>query len=304
MASRAAGVRSARNHPSAPLAAATTASLLWGFGPILVHGIAASGLTIAIYRMWLAIPAMSVIMWLTGGRYTWQLIRRCALGGVLIGADIVLGFTSFQKTSITNATLIGALLPVLVFVVAGPLFGERPRRVDYIAGLTAVGGVIVVVIGARDSGQAHLSGDLFAVAGLLVWSVYFLENKRQRRAGIAAFTYVAGVFLVGATVVTPYALLASSDLGAVHGTDYLLLATMVLLPGATGHGLMTWAGHSVDVTVMSLLTLISPVVSAVAAWLIYNQTLAPLQVLGGLVVLGAIAALSVAHRPIAVPQKP
>jgi drug/metabolite transporter (DMT)-like permease len=252
--------------------------------------------------MWLAVPVMSSIMWLRGGRYSLDILRKCAFGGALFGVDIVLGFTSYQKTSITNATLIPSLLPVLVFVVAGPIFGEHPRQVDFMFGAVAVAGVCVVVMGAPSSGHSHLSGDLYAVATLLLWTVYFLEMKRRRQQGIPVFTYLAGVFLVGAITITPYALLASHDLRAVHGTDFLLLGAMVLAPGATGHGLMTWAGRHVDVTVLSLVTLLSPVVSAIAAWLIYSQTLAPAQVIGGVVVLGALAVLSVAHRPLPAPE--
>ena len=92
-------------------------------------------------------------------------------------------------------------------------------------------------------------------------------------------------------MVVPWGLLASHDLDAIHGTDWLLLLGLILFPGMVGHGLMTWAHHYVDVTVTSMMTLANPVVSIVGAWILYDQELDAAQVVGGVVVLAALGAI-------------
>ena len=101
-----------------------------------------------------------------------------------------------------------------------------------------------------------------------------------------AWSFLAAVFLGACVIVVPWSLIVSHDLGAIQGADWLLLLGMILIPGMVGHGLMMWAHHYVDVTVTSMMTLANPVVSIVGAWIIYDQDLAPAQLVGGVVVFG------------------
>ena len=78
--------------------------------------------------------------------------------------------------------------------------------------------------------------------------------------------------------------------------SWMFLLAMVLLPGVVGHGLMTWASGHLPVTVSSLLTLGSPVVSAVGAWLWLNQSMNEWQCVGSVIVLGALGAIAVNTR--------
>lgn len=279
-----------------PYLAVALAVFCWGLGPLFVRAISASAVTISFWRMWLAVPISYAVVRLSGQRLTWRVVRVAAPAGALFSLSIVLGFASFQQTSIANATLIGSMAPVLIMVAAGPLFGERiTRRRVALAGVSLVGAALVV-IGAGGTGGASLRGDLLAVANLVGFTVYFLEVKRRRSAGVPSNAYLAGIFLTGAVVLTPYALLASNDLSAVDGTDWWWLLLMVLVPGTAGHGLMTWAQGHVDVTVSSLMTLASPVVSTIGAWLVYDQTLRAVQVLGAALVLVGIAGVVVSQR--------
>jgi drug/metabolite transporter (DMT)-like permease len=230
--------------------------------------------------------------YLMGGRITLRLLLVAFPAGACFALTFIFGFGSFQQTSIVNATLIPALQPVIVLLVAARLFGERRSVGDIVLAGLALTGVVVVVAGAS-SGGSSLTGDLLAVLNLLVFTVYFLLGKRARDADTHAWSFLAAVFVGALVVVVPWALL-SSDVGALHGTDWLLLAGLVLFPGMVGHGLMMWAHHYVDVSVSSTMTLANPVVSIVGAWVLYDQDLAPTQIVGGVVVLAALGAL--VHR--------
>jgi drug/metabolite transporter (DMT)-like permease len=56
-----------------------------------------------------------------------------------------------------------------------------------------------------------------------------------------------------------------------------------------GHGLMVWAHRFVNASITSLIGLLVPVISMAAAWIVYNQDVAPLQMLGAAVVLISLA---------------
>ena len=192
------------------------------------------------------------------------------------------------------------MTPIPILLVAGRMFGERVSIRSLVFAGVSIAGVAAVVVGAGADSGASLHGDLLALAGLVTFTTYFLEIKRQRMHGVPATSLLSGVMLTAAVVVTPYALLVSGDLATLDHWDWLWLAALVLIPGTAGHGLMAWAQRHVDVTISSLLTLANPVVSTIGAWLIYDQVLSSLQVVGAALVLGGLVGVVVAApRPAA-----
>ena len=89
---------------------------------------------------------------------------------------------------------------------------------------------------------------------------------------------------------------ANDLVGAIHGTDWLWILFIVLVPGWGGHVVMGWAHKYVDVKISSLMTLGVPVVSAVAAWMLLDEDMTVGQLVGGAIVLGALAVIVVGHR--------
>ena len=275
---------------SLPLFATALAVFAWGFGPLFVKGIDASAPTIVFWRVLIGTVIAVAFAYAMGGRITWRLLVVAFPAGVCFGLSFIFAFTSFQETSIVNATLIPALQPVLILFVAARMFGEHRSATDLAFSALALVGVVVVVAGASSDG-ASLEGNVFAVLNLLVFTTYFLMGKRIRTTDVHSWSLLAAVFIGSLVVVVPWSLISSHDLDAIHGTDWLLLLGLVLLPGMVGHGLMTWAHHYVDVTVTSMMTLANPVVSIVGAWILYDQDLTAPQLAGGAVVLAALGAI-------------
>jgi drug/metabolite transporter (DMT)-like permease len=273
-----------------PLLAVSLAVFAWGFGPLFVKGIDASAPTIVLWRVTIGTAIAVPFAYLMGGRITLRLVLIAFPAGVCFALSFIFGFASFLETSIVNATLIPALQPVLILLLATRMFGERRTAVELTYAAIALAGVVVVVAGASSEGSS-LEGNVFAALNLLVFSGYFLLGKRARDADVHSWSFLAAVFFAACVVVVPWGLIASHDLDAIHGTDWLLLFGLILFPGMVGHGLMTWAHHYVDVTVTSMMTLANPVVSIVGAWILFDQELEPAQMVGGVVVLVALGAI-------------
>lgn len=270
---------------------AAIAVFAWGFGPLLVRGIDASAPTIVFWRLWLATPVMIAAAYFTGGRLSVPLMKVVLIPGVLFATSMVVGFTSYQTTSIANATLIGALQPALMLFIGPLLFGDRTSARQILLAVIALGGISTVVLGAAQSSGASVHGDVLALINLGLWTAYFVRVKQVRNQGVHAGALIAGVFCVAAVVVSPWVLLTSHDLGAIHGSDWLAILAMVVVSGLVGHGLMTWAQRHLDITLASLLMLGSPVISAVGAWVVFGQGLSGVQIAGALVVLAALGAI-------------
>ena len=280
---------------------AAVAVFAWGFGPLMVRGIDASAGTIVFWRLWMAMPVMLTAAYFTGGRVSIPLLKAVFVPGVLFGISTLVGFSSYHATSIANATLIGALQPVLMLFIAPLLFRERSSARQILLAVIALGGIGTVLLGANQSSGASLHGDALALINLGLFTVYFVRMKQVRNKGIHSIALIAGVFCIAAVTVSPWVLLTSHDLGAIHGTDWLSIVGMVLLSGLVGHGLMTWAQRHVDITLASLLMLGGPVISAIGAWVVFSQRLSAVQIVGALVVLAALGAIVLEHRSKAIP---
>jgi drug/metabolite transporter (DMT)-like permease len=271
-----------------PVTAGATAVLAWSFGPILVREAAASTQTVVFFRMLFAQPVMLAATLVSRGRVSWTLLRRAAVPGVLFAGSIITSFASYSATSIANATLIGALQPAVILLVAPKLFGERSSRHQVGWAALAFVGMTIVVLGAGSASGASLHGDLLAVINLAIWVVYFIRVKQLRDEGLHAWAFLSCVFFVALVVMTPWVLLTSHDLGSLHGRGYVFIALMAIGPGLLGHGSMTWAQRHLDITLASLLTLVQPVLSTLWAWWLYSERLVPVQVAGAIVALGGL----------------
>jgi len=287
----------ARRRSDLPLTAVATAVFVWSFGPLIVRASSVSSLTFAFWRLTMAVPVMWTAAVLLGGRPTVALFRQALPAGLLFGTSMILGFLSYRGTSIANATLIPALTPAVILVLAGRLFGERrSRRQLQLAGLAFVG-VFVVVLGAGAGGTGRLRGDLFAVGNLAAWTTYFVMAKQIRNKNVHSWSLIATFFTIAAVVVAPVSVAFSHDLGASHLKDFGLYLLMILVPGLVGHGLMTWAQRDVDISVSSVLTLANAPLSMVGAWVLYDQALTAVQIVGVALVIGALALIAIDQAP-------
>ena len=294
-------MRTAEGRAHLAISIAAVAVFAWGFGPLLVRGIDASAPTIVFWRLWISAPVMLVAAYFTGGRVSTPLLRSVFVPGVLFGISMLVGFTSYQETSIANATSDWSA-PTRSDAVhradavrrplrraTDTLRCDRARRNQH--GRPRSQGFVGRIPARRCAGTDQPR----TVHGLL------RSVKQVRNQGVHSAALLAGVFCVAAVVVSPWVLLTSHDVGGVHGADWLSIVTMVLVSGLVGHGLMTWAQRHLDITLASLLMLGSPVVSAVGAWLVFTQELSALQIAGALVVLAALGAIVLDVRSYAVP---
>lgn len=245
--------------------------------------------TFSFWRLWLGAFFMVVVLGVTRRRPTRADVVASIAGGVLFGLNLVFFFEAIKDTSIADVLVIGALQPALVLLVAGRMFGEHVNRRELgWIGVSLVG-VVVFVLGSSGSPTWSLRGDLLAVASLLVWTAYFVVSKQVRRQ-VLAVEYMSTVTVVAAVVVTPVALASGHSLGGLRLHDWLFLL-LFLAAAQVGHVTLAWAHEHIDVTLSSMLILAQPVLSAVAALVVLGETIRPLEIVGGIVAIGSLAAV-------------
>ena len=270
------------------------AACVLGLAPILVRltetGPAAAG----FWRFLFALPLLTILAAREpGGIATpskWAL-----LAGLFFALDLSFWHYGIVMTSVANATVLCNLTPVVVTLVGWLVFKERPARLFILALALAMGGAFAMAAGAAPGqGTNPVLGDIFSVSVALWYSGYFLTVKQARTtAGALRITFwatVAGIPVMGAA-----ALLLGEDMIPATAAGWAACVGMGVMHVA-GQGGVAWALGKLPASITAVTILIQPIVAAALGWLIFGETLAPVQALGGALVLAAIVLAQWSNR--------
>lgn len=273
-------------------AAVVVAVLTWGCSNVVIKMTDVTGMIASFYRLVLALPLLWMVAFGSSrmranldASWAWS----CLIGGVLFTLHQLLFFNGLKLTSVANVSILGALQPVLVLLVAGRWFGERVGRREVYLSTVAIAGTAVTVTGSFGAPGWSGLGDLLAVANLFAFTAYFLWSKRVRRS-VGAAEYIAGMTMVAAVLMTLVCVATEQDFASPTATDWWMLLFLALVPGTVGHFLSNWAHAHTTAFSMSILFLAVPVLAALGAWAVIDEPLSAQQVLGGAVTLAAIGA--------------
>src|SRR5688500_18152062 len=204
--------------------------------------------------------------------------------GALFGVSALVNFVALNETTLVNVGVIHALQPAVVAALAGRYLGERvdSQLLTWVG--IAIGGAVLVAAASGGVGTWSLHGDLLAVLGLALNSMWFLAGRWVRtRTDIDATTYMLVVFGTGAATLLVITTVAGRGLDTTSTTLYL--AAMTALFGTIGHTIVAWAHRYVPAAVSSLFILSQPALIALLAWVAFDEQLIALHIIGGTIVL-------------------
>ena len=272
------------------VAAVWLATFIWAWGPVLVKWSDLPGPTFAMCRLWAGVAISSVAIAVSRRRLTLEAVRACALGGLVFGADIALGFIAVKRTTIADVALITALAPVAIMLVSAYRLRERVTVTSWLLVAVSFVGVVIVAVASSGRPDWSLAGDLIAAVGIVTWSSYWFFSRHVRDR-FDPIVYFACVLLVAATAMTPFALVVDGVPTGIAARDIFAFVTVALLPGFVGHTLVIWSHRHVASWLSALITQVSPVITAALAWVVLGEAITPIAVLGGALTVAATMAV-------------
>lgn len=283
------------------------AGVLWGTGGLVVtvlherDGLGA--MTTSAWRMVLAAAALLALALATGRRADLARVARAdprmvALVGCSTAAYQGLYFVSVLMVRVGVATVVSlGLAPVLAAAWEHLRAGTRPSPRQALVLAAALAGLVLISSSAGHGGGAPLDrpglGLLLAVlAGATYAAGTLLGHGLAQRTDPVTLTTCSTS--VGAVVLAPFGLLALGRGEPVGSTDpisllllvYLGVATLALAYLLLYAGLRTTPGSAATVA-----TLLEPISAALLAAALLGERLTAPVVVGGLAILGAVAAL-------------
>ena len=208
--------------------------------------------------------------------------------GIAFAGDLAVWHTSIKLTTVANSTLLANLASIFVTLAAWLLWKQRPRAL-FLAGLvTALVGVGMLVETSARLSPGALSGDALGVVTAMFYAWYILAVKQLRDRGVGTLRLMAITTTLTASLLLPVALASGDQMLPVTPLGWWKLVGLALVSHAAGQGLIAYALAHLPAAFSSVSLLFQPVMAAVFAWVLLGEPLAPLQIVGGLVVLAGI----------------
>jgi drug/metabolite transporter (DMT)-like permease len=263
------------------------AGLCWSLGGILVRNVKSTDpFEIIVWRsVFMGLFLVATIALMNRGRVVRSIADMGAAGvlsGALLASTFFFFILSITRTTAANTFVLMSTVPFFVAVFAMGFLGERVPARTWIAIAVALGGIGMMFM--EGVGGGRMSGNLLALGVPIAAGLNVVLLRRQRkRVDMVPAVLLAGLFSIAAAL--PFALpltATASDLG--------VLALMGFIQLGLGCVLMTMATRHLEAGEIGLLALLETILGPIWVWIGVGERPSDLALIGGLVVLTALAA--------------
>lgn len=245
----------------------------------------ASPWTVLFYRSLTFTVTVVIYLLVRDSKTFIKRFRSVSAADLVISMSLALGFISYVlslfNTSVANTVLILSTGPVFAALLGWLVLREKVTAVTWLAMLLAISGVAVMVSGGI-AGSDKL-GILYALLAVMTFSVMIVMLRRSpANHDTMPATALAGICA---------ALMCVFFVPTLHISlnDLLLSVALGSLQVGMGFILITLGSRSVPAAQVPLLALAETALSPLWVWLLVNETPARNTLIGGAIVLCAVA---------------
>ena len=245
---------------------------------------------IALFRALIASVAIIFYKSLTAEKLLFAQIKKelpiLFISGVAMAFNWIFLFKAYHHTSVSIATLSYYFAPVIVMIASPLLFKEKLSRKQIICFIMATIG-LVMIIGVSGSNQSHgnFIGIAFGLAAAVLYATVILLNKHIKSVTGIDRTLIQ--FFAAIIILLPYIYLTTG----IHITSLDRWGLFNLLFLGTVHTGITYCLYFSSLKDLkgqeaAIFSYIDPLVAIILSVMILNESMSPVQILGGLMILG------------------
>ena len=267
-----------------------------GFGAMAIFGKLAydEGVEVGdllLVRFGLAAAALLALAFARGalrGLSRRTVLVALAMGAVGYATQSGLFFSALERMDASLLALILYTYPVLVCAAAVALGRERASRRRIAALVAATAGAALVLVGAA-SGSFDALGAAMGFGAAVAYTTYILVGDRIVGRGVPLLA-LAALVCTGAAATFALAAVARGGVDVSFGVAGLGWIGAIALVSTVGAILTFFAGlERVGPSAAAILSVFEPVVTVAPA--AFGESLAPVQLVGGALVLSAVVVM-------------
>ncbi|MEO0849638.1 MAG: DMT family transporter, partial [Cyanobacteria bacterium J06648_1] len=134
-----------------------------------------------------------------------------------------------------------------------------------------------------------LLGDLLALLGAVMSSLYIIFGSQAQRQGLSTVNYIAIAYSVAALSLLPLPFFFQPSYLGYPNEVYLYVFLMAIMSQVIGHTSLNWAVRWLSPTLISLSLLFEPVVASLLGAIIFNEVPSLGLLFGGVTILLGLA---------------
>ena len=250
---------------------------------------------ILLYRSISMSIFLYMVIRLRSGESPFLQIRRIGLPGVVAGLSLVAAYSggiyAIQNTSVANAMLLFATAPFMAAVLGWLVLREPVRAATWIAIAVALGGILIMV--SDKTGDVAVQGSLAALGSALGFAVFTVALRWGRSGEMLPSVFLSGLF----AIVITFGICQFLELSVVLSLqDGGVAMGMGVFQVGAGLILYTLGSRSLPAAELTLLSLAEVLLGPLWVWLFLNETASLNTLVGGAVLLIAIAGNAVSGK--------
>ena len=250
---------------------------------------------ILLYRSISMSLFLYMVIRLRSGESPFLQIRRIGLPVVVAGLSLVAAYSggiyAIQNTSVANAMLLFATAPFMAAVLGWLVLREPVRAATWIAIAVALGGILIMV--SDKTGDVAVQGSLAALGSALGFAVFTVALRWGRSGEMLPSVFLSGLF----AIVITFGICQFLELSVVLSLqDGGVAMGMGVFQVGAGLILYTLGSRSLPAAELTLLSLAEVLLGPLWVWLFLNETASLNTLVGGAVLLMAIAGNAVSGK--------
>lgn len=255
---------------------------------------AANAISITLWRALIALPVLFLIgLYLLRGKMfviPWRDVRLMIVAGILMAFYQVAFVYAIQFANVTIATLVTlCTVPIIVTILAAAFLREQLHRGLFLAMGCAIVGVVLLVgfSPTGDMGTNVLLGVVLALLTALANGIFQITSRALagRYHPIQTLTVY---FFVSALAFVPLAWVGGFVVN-YPPLGWALLIHLGIVVSVIAYLLLLTGLRTTPATIATIIGFIEPLTATILAVVIFDEQLGPTGILGGVLLLAAMA---------------